>query len=220
MIIILAVLLAFVIPVLFILWREWKRKKAADELEGVAAPKVKEPLNLGALIKVTLVLCLVGVPVFFLSSLPYRYFSAESSAIKIGFKHSGKRVVDCDETELLRKAGESYRRSLKTEGQVKMNIEALTGCPRERFPVVVSLHIDGKQVLDREYSPTGIKKDMASYVYEEFTVAPGPHRVLVTMYDRERTGPPEYTLDETVQFNPREIKVVWFDDKANMLVLE
>lgn len=220
MIIILAVLFAFVLPVLFILWREWKRKKAEDAKEGVAAPRVKEPLSIGALVKVTLVLCLVGVPVFFLSSLPYRYFPPDSSALKIGFKHSGKRVVDCDEAELIKKAGESYRESLKTEGRVKMNIEALAGCPRERFPVVVSLQIDGRVILDREYSPTGIKKDMASYIYEEFTVTPGPHRVLVTMYDHERTGPPEFSLDQTVDFKPSEIKVVWFDDRANMLILE
>lgn len=220
MIIILAVLFAFVLPVLFILWREWKRKKAEEEKEGVAAPRVKEPLSPGALVKVTLVLCLVGVPVFFLSSLPYRYFPPDSSALKIGFKHSGKRVVDCDEAELIKKAGERYRESLKAEGRVKMDIGALTGCPRERFPVAVALQIDGRVILDREYSPTGIKKDMASYIYEEFTVTPGPHKVSVTMYDRERTGPPGFSLGQTVDFKPGEIKVVWFDDKANMLILE
>lgn len=220
MIIILAVLFAFVIPVLFIVWREFRRKKAEEEKEGGAAPKVKEPVKIAALVKVTLILFLVGVPVYLFSSYRYGYYPPEESALKIGFKHSGKRVVDCDEAELIRKAGESYRKALKTEGQVKMNIEALTGCPRERFPVVVSLSIDGKPVLDRAYSPTGIKKDMASYIYEEVTVQPGPHRVRVTMYDREKKGPPDFTLDETAEFKPGRIKVVWFDDKAEKLVLE
>jgi len=220
MIIIFAVLLAFVFPVLFILWRELRRSKASDEERGVKVSKIKEPFSIGALVKVTIILCLIGVPVYFFSSMPYRYFAHDASAIKIGFKHSGKRIVDCDEATLIRKAGESYRKSLKTEGQVKMDIGALTGCPRERFPVLVSLSIDGKLILERAYSPTGIKKDMASYVYEEFTVTPGTHRVTVTMYDREKTAAPEYSLDETIDFKPAGIRVVWFDDKSERLVLE
>jgi hypothetical protein len=84
----------------------------------------------------------------------------------------------------------------------------------------VELAVDGRVILDKAYSPTGIKKDMASYIYDEFTVEPGVHTVSVKMYDREKTGPPEFTMTSTVEFKPQEIKVVWFDDRANTLVLE
>lgn len=221
MIIIIVVLLAFVIPVLIVLWREWKRKKDEEAKEGIkAAPVVKEPVRAGSVIKVAIVLLLVAVPAFFLSSAPYRYFPADSSALKVGFKHSGKRIVDCDESELIKQEGERYRKALKSEGRVKMDIQKLSGCPRERYPVAVELAVDGRVILDKAYSPTGIKKDMASYIYDEFTVTPGVHTVSVKMYDREKAGPPEFTMTSTVEFKPQEIKVVWFDDKANTLVLE
>lgn len=221
MIVILAVLFAFIIPVLFVLWREWKHKKKEEAKEGVvAAPKEKEPLNIAAIIKVAAVLLILGIPVFFLSAPSYRYYPADESALKVGFKHSGKRVVECDEAELIKKEGERYRKALKSEGQVKMDIAKLAGCPRERFPVAIELAVDGKVILDKAYVPTGIKKDMASYIYDEFTIQPGVHKVSVRMYDKKKEGEPEFTLVETVEFKPREIRLVRFDDKENRLVIE
>jgi hypothetical protein len=122
MIIIIVVLLAFVIPVLIVLWREWKHKKDEEAKEGVkAAPVVREPVRVGSVIKVAIIFLLVAVPAFFLSSAQYRYFPADKSALKVGFKHSGKRIVDCDESELIKQEGERYRKALKSEGRVKMD---------------------------------------------------------------------------------------------------
>lgn len=217
MYIILITLLAFVIPVLIILGREWKKKKE-EEAKGVV--RKKEPLNPAALVRITIVLLIMLVPALVLSDLPGRFYSANDSGIKIAFKHTGKRKVDCDEVDLIKKAGERYRRQLQRSKQVVMQVEGLSGCPRERHPVSVELYVDGKRSLDKSYAPTGLKKDMASYIYEEFIIAPGPHTVSVKLYDRGNRQSPDYALENTVTFKPREVKVIWFNDKSNSLLME
>ena len=48
-------------------------------------------------------------PVVLLSGLTYSFNPSGGGAVKIAFKKSGKRVVECDEKEAERKLGESYR---------------------------------------------------------------------------------------------------------------
>ena len=100
-----------------------------------------------------------------------------------------------------------------------MNIERIANCPRERHPVDVELFIDGQKVLDRSYAPTGIKKDMASYVYDEVFVKPGSHRVRVLLYDAGGREKASYVLDAAFIVKPADVKAVWFDQKAGGLVL-
>lgn len=222
MIILLVTLLAFVLPVLYVLYREWKLNKKAEAVrDGVtAAPKKKEPFNPVAVAKVALVLLLVGVPSFFLSDASFSFFSPDVSALKVGFKHTGKRIFNCDEANLIKQEGERYRAMLKESKHVQMSNQKLAGCPRERYPVAVEVYMDGKKLLDKNYPPTGLKKDMASYVYEEFIIEPGTHKFLVKLYDTGKKDSPDFVFEDTADIKPRDIKLITFDDKANKLILE
>lgn len=186
-----------------------------------AAPRKKaSAFNLRGVITSAVVTAVVLVPIVYLSSASYSFFSPADSSVKVAFKHSGKRISDCDENEMIRKEGERYREQLKGERRVQMNIEKLANCPRERFPVVVSVTIDGNSVLNKVYSPTGFKKDMASYVSEEFIVAAGAHNLEVTLSDTGKKEAPDYILKETVELKPGEVRLVTYDDRDNKLVVE
>lgn len=219
MIIILITLFAFIIPVGIYLWREWSKNKDKEAKEGIA-PKKKKPLSIAALVRVSVLFIIMAVPVYLFSDLPYSYHPKDDGLLKIAFKHSGTRVADCDEADLIKKEGDRYRQQLKDTRQVRMSIEKIAKCPRERNPVVVELFVDGRKIMDKSYSPTGLKKDMASYIYDEFPLPAGEHSFRVLLYDTGRKDVPAYALDEKSVVKPREVKVVWFSDKADALVLE
>lgn len=218
MTIILITFFAFLLPVAIYLFREWKKGKEKEAKEGFV-PKKKEPLSIAGAIKVAVLFIMVAVPVYFLSDLSYSYYPTSDGVLKIAFKHSGARVSDCEEADLIRKEGDRYRQQLKDTKQVKMNIEKLAKCPRERHPVVVELFIDGQLALDKSYAPTGLKSDMASYIYDEFPLTAGEHSIRMNLYDTGSKGAPAYTFEGATLVKPREVKVIWFSDKANSLVL-
>lgn len=219
MVIILAVLIAFVVPVLFVLRREWKLKKAEDAKQGAAAKK-KEPVSPQALFKTTVAVLFILLPAIYFSDTSYSFYSPQNSAVKVAFKHTGKRIADCGEADLFRSEGERYRKELKDTRQVKMNIEKLANCPRERHPVVLELYMDGKEMLKKAYPPTGIKSDMASYIYDEFVIEPGVHKFEARLYDKGAKDAPDYTIEQVVTVAPKEVKVIRVDDKLNKFVIE
>lgn len=219
MTIILITFLAFLLPVAIYLFREWKKNRDKEAKEGFV-PKKKEPMSFAGLVKVTVLLIVVAIPVYFLSDLSYSYYPTDAGVLKIAFKHTGTRVSDCEEADLIKKEGERYRQQLKDTKQVKMNIEKLAKCPRERHPVMVELFIDGKLVLDKSYSPTGLKKDMASYIYDEFPISTGEHTFRMLLYDTGKKDSPSYTLDRSTVVKPREVKVIWLSDKAGALTMD
>lgn len=219
MIIILITFFAFIIPVGIYLWREWRKNKAKEAKEGLV-PKKKEPLSIAGVVRVSVLFLIMAVPVYFFSDLPYSYYPKADGLLKIAFKYSGTRVADCDEADLIKKEGDRYRQQLKDTRQVRMSIEKIAKCPRERNPVVVELFVDGRKIMDKSYSPTGLKKDMASYIYDEFPMSPGEHAFRMLLYDTGRKDVPAYALDTKLVVKSREVKVVWFSDKADALVLE
>lgn len=219
-------LIFLILPIIYLVLREVSFKKAGKEEEkkktgGVeVAPKPKKPFDVAAFIKVVLVLVPFCVPMVYFSTLSYSFYGAGESLVKVAFKHSGDRKVDCDESELIREAGARYRRELKDSKQVAMDIAQLAHCPRERFPVYVELTIDDEKVIDREYPPTGIKKDLASYIYKEIPITPGRHRFRLRISGRGDISKPEHTIEKTVDVKTGEIVIIYFDNKTDSLLLE
>lgn len=188
--------------------------------KGSARPAESKGNTIKYAVIAAFVFAVLSVPVYFHSASTYAFYSDKDAAVKIAFKHSGKRIVDCDERDVIRKEGERYRQSLKETSKAKMSIEKLAGCPRERHPVAVSLYVDGVKLLDKAYAPTGLKKDLASYISEEFIIKPGRHTVASNLTDSGAKAKPDYKFEEIVEIKPAEIKLIRFDDVQNKLVLE
>ncbi len=53
----------------------------------------------------------------------------------------------------------------------------------ERFPVRLRLHVDGQLVLERTYRPGGLRREGSIYGLETFWLAPGAHRVEISLMD-------------------------------------
>ncbi len=213
-----AVLLGFVVPVIYVIYRETRSKKSAG---GAAAPpKKKEPLSISALVKVCVVMLVMLVPVYFLSWVPYTFYPSGVSALKVAFKQNGKRIADCNDANLFQREGERYRKMLKTRKEVKMDMSKLAGCPRERYPVVVRVTVDGKEVLNKSYAPTGLKKDMSSYVYEQFIIKPGVHDFAATLSISGPAKKPDYTLNGRMDVKPGRVALIYFNDETYKLSLE
>ncbi len=132
----------------------------------------------------------------------------------------GSTHTECNDSDIFRKEGERYRQMLKDKKQVKMNIGKLSGCPRERHPVVVEVAIDGRKILDKSYAPTGLRKDMSSYIYEEFIIEPGKHSFTAKLYLSGPGAEPDYTLSGEAEVKPGNIALIRFDEQTERLVLE
>lgn len=220
MIVILAVLFAFLIPVFFLLFKEFKGSKTGAKKTD-AAKKTSPPLSIQTAIKAGAVVFIIISPVFILSAQTFSFYSPDAASLKVAFKKAGKRVVDCDEAGEIKRAGERYRAALREQGKgVQMSLKTLATCPRERHPLKVVVKIDGKEALNRIYSPTGFSKDMAAYVFEDLRITPGTREIEAYLYESGDALHPDFSVKKTATVRPTDIKLIRFDEFANALVVE
>ena len=60
-----------------------------------------------------------------------------------------------------------------------MKLNGIEGCSRDRHGIYVELFIDNEKNLGKLYEAAGMKNDGPSFVYEEFRIRPGTHRIEV-----------------------------------------
>lgn len=172
-------------------------------------------------LRISIVVLVVMVPAFLMNFATYSFYEDDVSVVKVAFKHSGKRVVDCDEEGILLREAARYRELYKQTGSVEMDIDVVGKCPRERWPVSLRVELDSQTLLDRRYMPAGIRRDLATYIYEEFLVEPGQHTLLVRMHDSDpKTATAGYVREEKVELRPGRVLLIRFDDRADAIVFE
>ncbi len=71
----------------------------------------------------------------------------------------------------------------KAEGTLSKlkHMQAIESVAVERSPVLVVMHINGKEFLRKTYNPRGMRRDSSIYVYEEFLLEPGKHKVTLKL---------------------------------------
>ena len=158
-------------------------------------------------------------PVVLLSGLTHSFNPSGDGAVKIAFKKSGKRVVECDEKEVARKLGESYRESVRKGEGATIDLSKLSSCPSERHPVSVIVLVDGEKVLDKDFKAKGVRKDLASYVHEILPIKAGVHGIKILMSDDGKRLSPLYDIEAEVAIERNEIILVGFDPAKNTLVI-
>jgi hypothetical protein len=102
-------------------------------------------------------------------------------------------------------------------------------CERRLTPFQLSVDLDGARLYQGEVRPSGSREDRPAYVFREFRVAPGSHRIAVR-FEAERPAQggaagepprsPPLLLDETVELAPREILLVTSDPEADRLEIQ
>ncbi|MBI5233178.1 MAG: hypothetical protein HY880_02365 [Deltaproteobacteria bacterium] len=171
-------------------------------------------------IKSALLMLIIILPVIWLSDRGYSFYPKDGAYLTLGFKHSGKKAAGCDETAIIKRAAESYKESAESRHGIKMDLSKLAECQRERFPVTVELYLDGALLVSKDYAPTGIKRDMASYIFEQINIPHGRHTVLVKMNDSGPDVVPSYILEQKFNAMPGSIWLVRYDEFTKALVLE
>ncbi len=164
-----------------------------------------------------IILLLPALFVMKYTAVPYPFYSDDVAVLKVAFQHTGKRVIPYDEIKALKERAKQYREELKNERQVRMSLKSRQGATRERFPLEMELIVDGKKLLDKEYQAMGRQRDMAAVVYDAFELKPGTHHIRAVMKDSKREDAISYVFEDTVEFNPRDVKVITFDQVKGKL---
>lgn len=164
-----------------------------------------------------IILLLPSLFVMKYTAVPYHFYSEDVSVLKLAFQHTGQRVIEYDEIAALKERAKKYREQLKKEKEVRMSLKSRQTTTRERFPVAIELFIDGEKIHEREYQPTGSQRDAVSVIYDAFELEPGTHKIKVVMKDSKKEGTAPFIFEDTVEFKPRDVKVVTYDKVGKRL---
>jgi len=166
-----------------------------------------------------LVILIPSVLLLYFSDAPYTFSNTEDSMLKLSIRHLSKRVAECDEFTKLNMEADRYREQLKNTDRARMKLNGIEGCSRDRYGVYVELFIDNEKSIGKLYEAGGLQNDGPSFVYEEFMVSPGTHRVEVKLRDSGDTDRFDYSFAKELQFEKGVINVIGFDERKGVLAL-
>lgn len=146
-----------------------------------------------------------------LSQVPYRAASEDEALIRLSWRAVGERVEECraPTPEELAALPRHMRLPEICEGRIA--------------PFRLELRVDGERLFDGRIRASGARQDRPTYVFEEFRLSPGEHRVQVR-FEVERAQeagarPAPLLLDETLRISPRQVVLITHDENAARLEL-
>ncbi len=148
---------------------------------------------------------------YFSTSPAYVAHPPEKAQLKLSFSHAGRHVEECK------------KRTREELAKLAANMRAPMSCSRERWPVIVDLKVDGKDLYQGVARPAGLSKDGNSSFYQAFPVTAGKHVITVGIWDgRAEPGQEDYDFVSTqeVDLQPREILVIGFDNETQKVTLK
>jgi hypothetical protein len=144
----------------------------------------------------------------YLSAAPsYNAFPADQAMITLSFSHGAQRKGEC------------HRRTAEEIAKLAPNMRRPMDCPRERWPVEVTMQLDDKPLLDATYPPTGLSSDGPAQVFVQFTVPTGRHRLVARLDDDGGHEGFEHSLDREIELAPRQRLVLDFRSDAGGFIL-
>ena len=144
------------------------------------------------------------------SGLPYVDDHSDRALMRLSWRAVGERIQECrtpTEEELAALPPHMRRREI---------------CEGRMTPFHLAVRIDGAAVFEDRIHPAGTRQDRPVYVFREFPVAPGEHRIEVRFAavlpeGAEAGARAPLVLDETLRLAPRQIALVTHDDAAGRL---
>jgi hypothetical protein len=123
---------------------------------------------------------------YFSTSPRYRHLQPDQALLRLSFSHSGKLKADC------------RRRTPEELAKRPANMRAPLDCPRERSPVIVRVEVDGAELVNETFAPSGLSRDGASTGYRRVPIAAGRHRVRAQFNDDARASGFNFESDRVV----------------------
>lgn len=133
---------------------------------------------------------------YFSESPDLRLRGAGEALVKLSISHQGELRYECRE------------RSAEEMADMPANMRRPLDCPRERWPLQVSLHMDEMTLFDAEVQPTGLAKDGTAYVYRRLPVPAGEHTLTLSVLDSQAPGAEADRRTKTLELTPGQILVV------------
>ena len=185
-----------------------RQKKMDDAGMKLAAPK-KTPLQLlGQAVTFGFFAAAIG---YFSTSPAYVAHPPQKALLKLTFNHAGKHVEEC------------RKRTREELLALPANMRKPMECKRERWPVIVDLALDGKNIYRGVATPAGVSKDGHSSFYATFPVSSGKHTITIGMWDSRGEaggGDYDYVMEQVVDLTPQEILVIGFNNETGRLTLK
>jgi len=144
------------------------------------------------------------------SALPYTNDSGQQSLIRLSWRAVGNRAEAC-------------REPTKDElAALPAHMRRSEICEARLSPFRLVVAIDGAPVLERVIRPGGARHDRPAYVFQEFSVAPGTHRLQIAFTAEPGEGvaatqQAPLLFDQPVTLQPREIFLVSHDAETDAL---
>lgn len=153
----------------------------------------------GAALTALLVVC---------SQLPYAPDSRQSALLRLSWRAVGERVEECRRPgpEELAALPRHMRRAEICEGRLA--------------PFRLSVALDGEPVYVGLIHASGAREDRPTYVYRQFDVEPGTHRLSVEFAtDHEGSERVPLRLDTQVTLAPRQVLLITHDAQSDRLIV-
>lgn len=133
---------------------------------------------------------------YFSESPDFSLRDAEQALLKLSISHQGELRYECRE------------RSAEEMEDLPPNMRRPLDCPRERWPLQVTLRMNDRMLLNTEIPPTGLAKDGTAYAYRRLPIPAGEHTLSLTVLDSQDPGAEADRLTETLELTPGQVLVV------------
>jgi hypothetical protein len=144
---------------------------------------------------------------YFASAPRHMHFPPDQAQIKLILAHGAERRVEC------------RRLTFEELQKLAPNMRKAVDCPRERLPVWIEVVLDDRILYQASLPPTGFSGDGPSRVYQRFTVAPGPHRLVLRLRDTARTTGYDYELDRKIELRSQQNLAIDFRAESGGFIL-
>ena len=173
-----------------------------------------------------LVLIAATISLSLLSRTRYVAEPASHAVLRMAWRTRGTRVREC------------RHRTPEEIARLPVHMREDEVCEGRLLPYALVVSLDSQVVDSEQVRPSGVREDRPLYVYREFVVAPGTHRVRVEFtrlgnqqeepaheepahpeHHQPNPAPARLGLDTAVALDSRDIALVTYDPDLERLVL-
>lgn len=151
-------------------------------------------------------LAIIGVLVAYLSTQPVlRLLNPGEAVITLSFSHAAQHREEC---------------ALQTPAdlaKLEPNMRRVSKCPRERWPVVIELDLNGQRLVESTLPPAGLWGDGPASIYRRLTIPSGEQTVTVRLRDTGRADGFDYESSRQVGLRPNQNIVIDFEAGSGFL---
>ena len=131
-----------------------------------------------------------------------RLLDEDEAMVSLSFSHAGQRIGECT------------RLSQEELMALPPNMRKADECPRERHSLRVEFSVDENVLYASTLVPNGLWRDGKSTIYQRILVTAGTHVLHIRMNDTGTSSQFNFEHAESVDIQPGQNLVVFFDSAS------